>query len=241
VNILLEQLLRKIRSAGTFWIAERTLDHLESIRAYELSLVLDMLPREGRILEIGAGAGWQAKALEKQGYEVQAIDLPSTGTYWDNRVWPVREYDGKNIPYEDRSFDIIFSSNVLEHIPHIYEFQSEILRVLRPDGYVVHVLPSSSWRLWTNITHLLKCWTIPVVHGEHAGNALTEMYYFSRRWWVRLFRETGWTVVMHGSNRLLYTGHSIMDSRLNMNTRIKLSHVLGSSCNIFVLRKNNHF
>jgi SAM-dependent methyltransferase len=231
-----KQLLKTIRSVGTFWIAEQTLDHLESIRTYELGLVLSMLPRGGRILEIGAGTGWQAKTLETCGFEVCAIDLP-TSNYSGNRVWPITEYDGKHIPYEDRSFDIVFSSNVLEHIPHVYEFQAEILRVLKPDGYAVHVLPSSSWRLWTNVTHQLKHWTIPEVHGEHAKNALTEIYYFNHRWWDRLFRKTGWNVVTRSSNRLFYTGYSIMDSRLSIHTRIKMSRVIGSSCNIFVLRK----
>ena len=198
-----------------------------------------MLPSEGRILEIGAGTGWQAEALQQRGYDVCAVDLPSSD-YRDNRVWPVTEYDGERIPYEDGSFDMVFSSNTLEHIPQLDEFQKEIHRVLKPDGCAVHVLPSSSWRLWTSITHLLKCWTIPKPHGVHASNALTEIRRFSRRSWIRLFRETGWTVVAMRSNRLFYTGNSIMDSRLTIGTRSKLSRVFGSSCNIFFLRKANH-
>lgn len=198
-----------------------------------------MLPSEGKILEIGAGTGWQSKALETRGYNVYGIDL-TISNYSDKRVWSVTDYDGKNIPYEDSSFDIIFSSNVLEHIPHIYEFQTEILRVLKPDGFVVHVLPSSSWRLWTNITYLMKCWIIPETHDEHAKNSLMEISNFSSRWWKRLFLETGWTVVTNSSNGLFYTGYSIMDSRLSINTRRQLSRFLGSSCNIFVLKKANN-
>jgi SAM-dependent methyltransferase len=237
--ITLKKVLRNIRSVATSWIAEQSLEHLEAIRAFEFGIVLDILPPRGRFLEIGAGTGWQARAFENRGYDVSAIDLPSSN-YRVNRVWPVTEYDGKHIPFEDNTFDLIFSSNTLEHIPHIYEFQKEIHRVLKPDGVVLHLLPSSSWRLWTNISHLLKCWTIPKAHGERAGNALTEVYYFSRQWWARLFRETGWTIVAQDSNRLFYTGHSIMDSRLTMGTRSKLSRVLGGSCNIFVARKGNY-
>ena len=237
-TLALKKVFRKIRSVGTFWIAEQTLEHLEAIRTYELGIVLDMLPPRGRVLEIGAGTGWQARALENRGYDVSAIDLTSSN-YWSNRVWPVTGYDGKNIPFEDNTFDIIFSSNALAHIPHIYEFQKEIHRVLKPDGVVLHVLPSSSWRFWTNITYPLKYWTTSGTLGEHAGNSLTEIHYFSRRWWTRLFLETGWTVVAQDSNRLFYTGASIMDSRLTISTRSKLSRVLGSSCNIFVARKRS--
>ena len=236
--LALKKALRKIRSVGTFWTAEQTLEHLEAIRTYELGVVINMLPPRGRVLEIGAGTGWQARSLEHRGYDVSAIDLTSSN-YRANRVWAVTEYDGHNIPFIDDTFDIIFSSNTLEHIPHVYEFQKEIHRVLKPDGVVLHVLPSGSWRLWTNITHLLKYWTIPRVHGELAGNSLTEIYYFSRRWWARLFRRTGWAILAQDSNGLFYTGTSIMDSRLNFRIRSKLSRVLGGSCNIFIARKIN--
>lgn len=234
----LETALRKLRSIGIFWAAEQTLEHLAAIRNYELAIVLNMMPPRGRVLEIGAGTGWQASVLKNHGYVVSAIDLNSS-LYQANRVWPVTEYDGNNIPFEDGTFDIIYSSNVLEHIPHIYEFQKEIHRVLKPNGVVIHVLPSSSWRFWSNITHSLRCWTMPKAHGEHAGNAISEIHYFSRRWWTRLFRETGWTVMAQDSNRLFYTGYSIMDSRLDISKRSKLSRVLGASCNIFVMRKGN--
>jgi SAM-dependent methyltransferase len=237
--IALKKVLQKIRSVGTFWIADPTLAHLEAIRIYELGIVLDMLPPKGRILEIGAGTGWQSRAFEKHGYDVSAIDLTSSN-YRADRIWPITEYDGKNIPFEDNSFNIIFSSSTLEHISHIHEFQAEIHRVLNPDGVVIHVLPSCNWRLWTNVTHLLKWWTIPRAHGEHAGNSLTEIYYFSRRWWLRLFRGCGWTVVAQDSNRLFYSGNCIMDCRLNIKIRRKLSRVLGSSCHIFVMRKRQN-
>ncbi len=231
--------LKTIRSLGTFWVAEKTLDHLEAIRRYELDIALQLLPLTGKLLEIGAGTGWQAQELEDRGYDVSAIDLPSS-KYRENRIRTITDYDGKEIPFEDNVFDVVFSSNVFEHIPHIDKFQKEIRRVLKPDGYALIILPSSSWRLWTNITHLLKYWTIPPTHGEHAENAFMEIYYFSRRWWSRLFHETDWIVVTQDSNRLFYTGSSIADSRLQMSTRRTLSRVLGSSCHIFVLRRKNH-
>jgi hypothetical protein len=82
----------------------------------------------------------------------------------------------------------------------------------------------------------VKCWSLPKAHGEHAGNPLTEMVYFGRRWWTRFFNNSGWTVAASCSNQLFYTGHSIMDSRLTMRTRRRLSRLLGGSCNIFVLK-----
>lgn len=218
-------------------MAPQTSAHLEAIRADEIERVLELLPKTGRLLEIGAGTGWQAQALAKRGYSVLAIDIP-TSNYKENRVWPIQEYDGKRIPFDDEHFDIVVSSNVLEHIPHVVEFQREIYRVLKSDGVVAHVLPSSAWRFWTAITHLLKRWTIPDAHGEHAGNAVAELFYFSRRWWRRKFDQTGWRVVICSSNQLFYTGHSILDARLSISSRRLFSKVLGGSCNIFLLTKS---
>jgi len=228
-------LLRKIRAAGTWYLASATLRHLELIRLHELGTVAGLLPGCGRVLEIGAGTGWQAQALAAKGYEVSAIDLPDCNLS-AHRVWPVADYDGVQIPFADHTFDVVYSSNVLEHVPHVVAFQSELHRVLKPSGLAIHVVPSGSWRFWTNLTHLVKCWSPPRAHGEHAGNAMTEMLYFSRRYWQRLFEASGWEVVSYHTNELFYTGHAAMDLRLSMKTRRALSRVLGGSCHVFVLR-----
>ncbi|MDQ6968429.1 MAG: class I SAM-dependent methyltransferase [Mariprofundaceae bacterium] len=236
LTLSFKSIIKKIRSICSFYIANRTLNHLQNIREYELDMVIDFLPSEGRLLEIGAGTGWQADRLSSLGYNVSAIDIESSN-YMESRIYPVLDYDGEKLPFNDNEFDIIFSSNVLEHIPHIYEFQNEIHRVLKPNGIVLHVLPSSSWRFWSNISEMLRTWKLPQVHGEHAKNAISEIYYFSRWRWSRLFYEASWNIECVSSNRLFYTGSSIMDSRLSISVRKSLSYVLGGgACNIFVLR-----
>jgi 2-polyprenyl-3-methyl-5-hydroxy-6-metoxy-1,4-benzoquinol methylase len=231
------KILRKIKLFSTGWIAKESLEHYEAVRKYELDIVLSMLPPVGSVLEIGAGAGWQAKILSDKGYTVSAIDI-ETSNLAENRIWPITNYDGKHIPFPDNSFDIIFSSNVLEHIPHVKEFQSEIQRVLKKDGYVIHLMPSATWRFFTNITVLLKHWQLPSVHGEHSPNAIAEITDFTKKRWMRLFSQTGWIVKKATSNNLFYTGMCIMDTRLGTKTRKSLSHFLGGSCNIFLLQKS---
>lgn len=233
----LKKTFQKIRSACTFWIAEQSLDHLKAIRTHEIEQVLKLLPPKGKILEIGAGPGWQADILERHGYEVHAIDLPSSTVYPDKRIRFVKEYDGKTIPYADHSFDVVFSSHVLMHIPHVQDFQTELRRVLKPGGVAIHSLPTGNWRLWTNLTYFLKFWVPSPVLGEQAGNSWSEIYYLSSRWWTRLFRQTGWTVKACIPNKLFYTGSSIMDSRLSVKARNLLAYIFGSSGKVFILKK----
>ncbi len=49
--------------------------HLEDLRRYELHLILPLIPKRERILEIGAGSGWQAKLLAEHGHEIEALDI----------------------------------------------------------------------------------------------------------------------------------------------------------------------
>jgi 2-polyprenyl-3-methyl-5-hydroxy-6-metoxy-1,4-benzoquinol methylase len=127
---------------------------LRRYRDCELQVVLPWLPAGASILEIGAGAGWQARALAEHGFAVQAIDVDVAGAgYKERREWPVTLYDGIRIPFADRCFDCVFSSNVLEHVPQVDRFQAEIKRVLKPGGVAVHVVPTGTWRWWTNLTY----------------------------------------------------------------------------------------
>ena len=96
-----------------------SIDFLNAIRKSELENVKSMLPASGRLLEIGAGTGVQAQLLTQLGYEVAAIEVEESN-YQRDLIWPVTVYDGHAIPFEDESFDIVFSSNVLEHIPRCY-------------------------------------------------------------------------------------------------------------------------
>lgn len=125
---------------------------LRRIREHELELLMPYFSPGQRVLEIGAGAGWQARALAERGLDVVAIDLEG-GVYDGVRVHPVQGYDGRRIPLPDASVDVVFSSNVLEHVPHVAEFQDEIARVLRPGGYAVHVMPTATFRLWALVVH----------------------------------------------------------------------------------------
>lgn len=125
---------------------------LEKIRDYEYQRVKHFMPESGCVLEIGAGAGWQAKRFHEDGYDVEAIDI-DTSRYKNERIWPVIEYDGRHLPFPDASFDIVYSSSVLEHIIELEDYQSEIQRVLKPGGKAIHVVPGTTWRLWTTIAH----------------------------------------------------------------------------------------
>ncbi|WP_295392833.1 class I SAM-dependent methyltransferase [uncultured Thiodictyon sp.] len=248
-----------------------SIEHLHTLRAHELEQIVAQFPPGANILEIGAGTGAQAQELSRRGFQVTAIDLPQS-RYSADRVYPVIDYDGRSLPCADASFDVVFSSNVLEHVPDLAPLQQEIKRVLKPAGYCVHVLPTTSWRFWTSLAAFADAWSrirprlhellpqrwrrgevsrlhivwaevgrdvrepfTPKPHGE-IGNAVTELWTFSRTRWVREFRRQGFVVEAAQPMGLFYTGYMVFGARWDLPRRQRLAPWLGSACCIYRLR-----
>ena len=167
------------------------------------------------------------------GFEVSAVDLKD-GNYSEKSVREIDFSNGVNLPYSNDSFDIVFSSNVLEHVKEVKNFQYEIKRVLK-DGFCLHALPSSTWRFWTTLTAYIRK-DPPKVHGEIAKSHFTEIYYFSKFFLNKFFTRSGWKVVFCKTNKLFYTGHSILDGKLPIKFRRYISYFLGSACIIYKLK-----
>jgi SAM-dependent methyltransferase len=137
-------------------MGDAALRWLDSLRAAELDIVLTLANGlEGKVLEIGGGTGSQAAILQHRGVDITSIEMAASN-YRDARVFPLIEYDGVHIPFDDETFDTLFSSNVLEHVPHLDSFQAEMMRVLKPKGRAIHVMPSHTWRLWSNAAHYVS-------------------------------------------------------------------------------------
>ena len=246
---------------------------LHELRQFELECALPFFPRPQqsgadavRVLEIGAGTGYQARYLAERGFAVTAMDVKSSA-YRDERVFPITEYDGRAIPAAGGSFQVVFSSNVLEHVREIDSFLDELYRVTTGDGLAIHILPTPAWRFWTIFTHY--AWLLkrvfaflvpprsegasthtprvpatlaglvgtffPLRHGER-GFTLTEMYFYTRRWWTARFESHGYHVLRTFPTGLFYANFTL-GSRLSIARRRTLARVLGSTCRVYVLGK----
>src|SRR5262249_14187346 len=74
-------------------------------------------------------------------------------------------------------------------------------------------------------------------HGEFK-NAVSEIYHFSKRQWIRLFQANGFRIVDAKPNGIFYTGWAL-HPEMPLSTRRKMSSILGSACNIFVVQDVN--
>jgi ubiquinone/menaquinone biosynthesis C-methylase UbiE len=134
-----------------------TIDDLDDIRETELTLLLQKhgaIFSGAAVLEVGSGNGRQLATLSRIARLAIGIDVPAS-TYRPSHSGKLAFYDGINLPFPDDSFDVIYSSNTMEHVLSERDLHREFERVLRPTGVAVHIVPSSTWRLWTIATYYI--------------------------------------------------------------------------------------
>lgn len=111
--------------------------------------VLTQLDLKGEILDFGAGRGNLTKRI--QGLEnfshITAIDMMQRPSEIDESIkwisWDLNE--AINIPA--KSFDVIVSAEVIEHLENPRFVAREWFRLLRPGGYLLFSTPNNeSWR-----------------------------------------------------------------------------------------------
>jgi SAM-dependent methyltransferase len=136
-------------------LIEKQYVNIHKVRELELNTVISLLPKnskELKLLEIGAGTGYQLRKLKQFVREAVGIDIPQSN-YAAARIEKVIDYDGITFPFEDNTFDIVFSSNTLEHVVDLSKMHKEIKRILKPHGKVIHVVPTHVWKIWNTIIH----------------------------------------------------------------------------------------
>jgi len=124
---------------------------LHFIRNAEFETALNFFPVEKniKILEIGGGDGFIAKKIHDLGYKITAMDqMPKYPQHFS-----VSTGNASKLDFESETFDIIFSSHVLAHVNEIEMFFSESKRVLKKNGLMIHIVPSTTWSIGTNFWH----------------------------------------------------------------------------------------
>jgi len=121
---------------------------LHQARHQEAELVVEELARFGRfqrIIELGSGDGYQTQFLSRLG-----MVFPSDCSVerFEGRVCDrFVQCDAQRLPYASATFDLLFSSNVVEHIQDKQMAFTEMMRVTRQRALIVHVVPTHIWKV----------------------------------------------------------------------------------------------
>jgi len=97
-----------------------------------------------KILEVGCGAGHileKIKAGSLYGIDISEIQIERTKKRLGNKV-ELKKAPGEKIPYEDKFFDKVLCSEVIEHVLDPREVLREISRVMKDDGILSLSIPN---------------------------------------------------------------------------------------------------
>ena len=110
-----------------------------------------------RVLDVGAGFGRHVFECARRGADVVALDyaedevvqtratlgaMVAAGDIDVERFKGVLRGDATKLPFDDGAFDVVITSEVLEHIQDDVAAISEMVRVLKPGGMFAATVPA---------------------------------------------------------------------------------------------------
>lgn len=133
--------IKILNSEKGYNLAAETYDKKEKyLNSFEQNKLLPLLGnvKNKKILDVGAGTGRLAIALDQQGAEVTAIDVSSA------MLNVLRQKSGNNIstvvasaeklPFESKAFDIVIAAFLVVHLKDPIIFFDEVYRILKSEG-----------------------------------------------------------------------------------------------------------
>lgn len=105
--------------------------YLKKLYEFWYNSLLDNIPKEtGAVLELGTGGGF----LKRKNPSLITSDVMPL-----SRIDCI--IDARSLPFTPCSLKAIVGTNVLHHVPQIWKFFGEAIRVLRPGGRLVFIEP----------------------------------------------------------------------------------------------------
>jgi ubiquinone/menaquinone biosynthesis C-methylase UbiE len=124
-----------------------------------------------RILEIGCGTGCDLLQFAKHGAIATGVDITEEHLRLARErvrtLAEVEQADARQLPYENATFDYVYSHGVIHHSDNPRKIVEEIMRVLKPGGrFNIHVYSKWSYFPLTLMLRFGKNWKLYVENSR---------------------------------------------------------------------------
>jgi len=137
------------------------MSNLHQYRAYEFNFVANKYfltkGKDAKVLDFGSGDGFIIRQLKSIDFRfVKGVEIFDSN-YTPSENSEISFYDGdiNNFPALG-DFDIIHSSNVLEHLEDPLEYLYFFNNLLTNNGIQVHIVPTHFWKLYNSLFYYIK-------------------------------------------------------------------------------------
>ena len=114
--------------------------------------VKSRLNLNNKVLDLGFGEGYGTALLAEFCGNIVGVDVTDKVVVYANKRYARHncrflKYDGRVLPFENNSIDVLVTFQVIEHIDDDHAFVAEIHRVLKPGGKLFMTTPNRATRL----------------------------------------------------------------------------------------------
>ena len=110
------------------------------------------------LIEPGVGCGDHLRLFKDKGFDVCGLDVsPRSAEISPDLTIDIIDADGFEWPYEDESFDVVYSKSFIEHLLQPEQYLQEAYRILKPGGIVVTLTPdwvANHKKFYDDYTHV---------------------------------------------------------------------------------------
>ena len=153
--------------------------HRYDVYAPWMLRVMEFAEHRGeQVLEIGGGMGTDLAQFAQHGAIVTDVDLSGGHLQIAQENFRLRgligrfvHHDAEALPFDDDTFDLVYSNGVLHHTPNTKRAVAEVFRVLKPGGRTITmVYAENSLQYWRNLV-----WHYGIKIGDLSSHSMADI------------------------------------------------------------------
>ena len=157
-----------------------------------LSLIEDLYPEKGNLLDIGCGAGFFLNSAKERGWNCYGMEILPEYVKYAQENFALenihQESIDESLNFEANTFDVITLWDLIEHLRNPLESLKKIHEVMKPGGLLVMWTPNVK-----NAILLREKWT--------GYKILQHFYFFSGESLTHLLEKAGFKIVSLKTNK----------------------------------------